>query len=74
MSSDEAIASIASSLELLAKVSVLRLVDGRDKAEAMALLAGLGFKHTEIGEMLGIKPKTVTAALRRARQRSEATE
>jgi DNA-directed RNA polymerase specialized sigma24 family protein len=58
----------------MAKVSVLRLVDGRDKAESMALLASLGFKHTEIAEMLGMKPNTVSVALRRAKQKSEATE
>lgn len=74
MASETVMASIAASLELIAKTSVLQLIEGKEKATQLTLLAGLGYKHTEIAEMLGMKANTVTHALRRMKQRAEVSE
>lgn len=71
MASEATMASIAHSLDLLAKVSVLELIDGKERNTQLSLLEGLGFKHAEIGEMLGMKANTVTHALRRLKKAEE---
>jgi hypothetical protein len=75
MASEQTMTSIASSLELLAKASVLSLIDGKARDDQMLLLDGLGFKPVEIAGLLSMKANTVSKALARLKmKRSEATE
>jgi DNA-directed RNA polymerase specialized sigma24 family protein len=66
--------SIASSLALLARVSVLQFIDGKERSDQLKALDRLGFKHAEIADMLDMKPNTVGKALRRLKERPEAPE
>ena len=68
MASEATMSSIAQSLDLLAKVSVLQLIDGKERNTQLALLEGLGFKHAAIADLLGMKANTVTHALRRLKK------
>jgi DNA-binding MarR family transcriptional regulator len=65
---DEALTSIAGSLDRLSRVAVLRLIDGRDRPEQAWLLDALGFKQGEIAELLNITQSGVSKAITRFKQ------
>jgi len=67
-------ASIATSLELLSKVAVLELIDGKERDDQITILDGLGFKHSEIAGMLGMKANTVTKVIGRLKKKAEAAD
>lgn len=71
MASEQTMVSIASSLALLSKVAVLELIEGKERDDQITLLDNLGFKHTEIAEMLGMKANTVTKAIGRLKKAAE---
>jgi DNA-directed RNA polymerase specialized sigma24 family protein len=58
----------------MVKVAVLELIDGKERDDQLMLLEALGYKHAEIGEMLGMKANTVSKAVARLKKKAEASE
>jgi predicted transcriptional regulator len=72
---EEALASIATSLDRLSRVAVLRLIRGRERDEQAWLLDHLGYKQAEIGDILHLTQSAVSKAITRyKKQRPDAAD
>lgn len=71
---DDVARSIAKSLDMLSRVAVLTLIEGRERSDQLRLLAALELKPAEIGAMLGMKANTVAKAIQRLREKAESAE
>lgn len=56
---------IAKSLERLERIAALLATRDLERNDQLRTLAALGYKHSEIADMLGMKANTVTKSLSR---------